>query len=111
MNFNLITFAGAAAGRQSLYGQGAGRYPTAYNVVQDLCDLLSGNGFYAPCAGTVAAKNDGLLRFYVRGASDAWLSSVTAESWGKGVATEPVSVDQMHAWLKNHPDAFMAAIR
>ena len=27
MNFNLITFEGAAAGRQSLYGQGAGRYP------------------------------------------------------------------------------------
>ena len=111
MNFNLITFEGAAAGRQSLYGQGAGRYPTAYNVVQDLCDLLRGNGFYAPCTGTVAAKNDGLLRFYVRGASDAWLQSVTAESWGSGVVTEPVAVDEIHAWLKDHPDCFMAAIR
>ena len=111
MNFNLITFEGASAGRQSLYGQGAGRYPTAYNVVQDLCDLLAGNGFYAPCTGTVAAKNDGLLRFYVRGASDAWLQSVTAESWGSGVVTEPVAVDEIHAWLKNHPDCFMAAIR
>ena len=111
MNFNLITFEGASAGRQSLYGQGAGRYPTAYNVVQDLCDLLAGNGFYAPCTGTVAAKNDGLLRFYVRGASDAWLQSVTAESWGSGVVTEPVAVDEIHAWLKNYPDCFMAAIR
>ena len=111
MNFNLITFEGAAAGRQSLYGQGAGRYPTAYNVVQDLCDLLRGNGFYAPCTGSVAAKNDGLLRFYVRGASDAWLQSVTAESWGQGVVTEPVAVDEIHAWLKNYPDCFMAAIR
>ena len=111
MNFNLITFEGAAVGRQSLYGQGAGRYPTAYNVVQDLCDLLRGNGFYAPCTGTVAAKNDGLLRFYVRGASDAWLQSVTAESWGQGVVTEPVAVDEIHAWLKAHPDCFMAAIR
>ena len=111
MNFNLITFEGAAAGRQSLYGQGAGRYPTAYNVVQDLCDLLAGNGFYAPCTGTVAAKNDGLLRFYVRGASDAWLQSVTAESWGAGIVTEPVAVDEIHAWLNNHPDCFMAAIR
>ena len=111
MNFNLITFEGASAGRQSLYGQGAGRYPTAYNVVQDLCDLLAGNGFYAPCTGTMAAKNDGLLRFYVRGASDAWLQSVTAESWGSGVVTEPVAVDEIHAWLKNYPDCFMAAIR
>ena len=111
MNFNLITFEGAAAGRQSLYGQGAGRYPTAYNVVQDLCDLLSGNGFYAPCTGTVAAKNDEKLRFYVRGASDAWLEANTAETWGEGVVTEPVSVDEIHAWLKNYPDCFLAAIR
>ena len=111
MNFNLITFEGAAAGRQSLYGQGAGRYPTAYNVVQDLCDLLRGNGFYAPCEGTVAAKNDEKLRFYVRGASDSWLEGVTAESWGEGVVTEPVSVDEIHAWLKNYPDCFLAAIR
>ena len=111
MNFNLITFEGAAAGRQSLYGQGAGRYPTAYNVVQDLCDLLSGNGFYAPCEASVAAKNDGKLCFYVRGASDAWLEGVTAENWGEGIVTAPVAVDEIHAWLKNHPDAFMAAIR
>jgi homoserine dehydrogenase len=111
MNFNLITFEGAAAGRQSLYGQGAGRYPTAYNVVQDLCDLLQGNGFYAPCEGTVAAKNDEELRFYVRGESDAWLESVTAEAWGEGIVTKSVTVDQMHAWLKEHPNAFMAAIR
>ena len=111
MNFNLITFEGAAAGRQSLYGQGAGRYPTAYNVVQDLCDLLRGNGFYAPCEGTVAAKNDEKLRFYVRGASDAWLEGITAENRGEGIVTEPVSVDEIHARLKNYPDCFLAAIR
>ena len=111
MNFNLITFEGAAAGRQSLYGQGAGRYPTAYNVVQDLCDLLQGNGFYAPCDAFVAAKNDEKLRFYVRGASDAWLESVTCDHWGEGIVTTPVSVDEIHGWLKNHPDCFLAAIR
>ena len=111
MNFNLITFEGAAAGRQSLYGQGAGRYPTAYNVVQDLCDLLQGNGFYAPCDASVAAKNDGKLCFYVRGASDSWLDANTAETWGEGIVTNPVSVDEIHAWLKNYPDCFLAAIR
>ena len=110
-NFNLITLDGDVSGRQSFYGQGAGRYPTAYNVVQDLCDLLSGNGFYAPCEGSVSAKNDEAIRFYVRGGQDAWLQSVTAETWGEGVVTAPVSVDEMHAWLKNHPNCFMAAIR
>ena len=59
----------------------------------------------------MAAKNDEELRFYVRGESDAWLESVTAESWGEGIVTTPVAVDQMHAWLKEHPNAFMAAIR
>ena len=30
---------------------------------------------------------------------------------GQGVVTQPVAVDEMHAWLKDHPNAFMAAIR
>ncbi len=111
MNFNLITFEGAAAGRQSLYGQGAGRYPTAYNVVQDLCDLLSGNGFYAPCDGSAQVVNDEVMRYYVRGEGDAWLESHTSDHWGEGVVTVPVSVDEIHAWCKEHPSAFMAAIR
>ncbi len=111
MNFNLITFVGAAAGRQSLFGQGAGRYPTAYNVVQDLMDLMAGNGFYAPCTGTVSAQNDEKLRFYIRGASDAWLESRKAAVWGEGIVTEPIAVSEVHAWCKNHPTVFMAAIR
>ena len=111
MNFNLITFEGAAAGRQSLYGQGAGRYPTAYNVVQDLCDLLHGNGFYTTCEGFVQASNIEAMCFYVRGGEDQWLQANTQEVWGEGVVTKPVSVRAMHMWLKNHPDAFMAAIR
>ncbi len=111
MNFNLITFEGAAAGRQSLFGQGAGRYPTAYNVVQDLMDIQAGNGFYAPCDGTVAARNDEKLCYYVRGDSDAWLESHKQAVWGQGIVTGPVSVSDIHAWCKEHPNAFMAAIR
>lgn len=111
LNFNLVTFQGTAAGRQSLFGQGAGRYPTAYNVVQDLMDLLCGNGFYAPCDGAAAARNDEKLRFYVRGDSDPWLERRTAERWGQGVVTEPIPVYEIHVWCKEHPNAFMAAIR
>lgn len=33
MNYNLITFIGETSQRMSFFGQGAGRYPTAYNVV------------------------------------------------------------------------------
>ena len=108
-NFNLITLVGSASGRMSFYGQGAGRYPTAYNVVQDCADVLSGKGFYSPCGGTVKAQNTDTLRYYVRGGSDAWLEENTAEKWGEAVITGPVSVEAMHNWLKNQPTAFIAA--
>lgn len=41
-NYNLISCTGELLGRQSYFGQGAGRYPTAANVVQDCLDLLAG---------------------------------------------------------------------
>lgn len=106
LNFNLITFMGATSDKMSFYGQGAGRYPTAYNVVQDLVDVLSGHGFYAPYGGKAAASNDEALTWYVRG---PWQGE-TQEAWGAGVVTQPVPVKEMHRWLKENPTAFAAAI-
>ena len=107
MNYNLITFLGETSERMSFYGQGAGRYPTAYNVVEDLVDVLAGKGFYAPYGGAVSADNSGTVRYYVRG---GWDGAVD-ESWGEGVVTAPVAVSEMHAWLKENPEAFIAAIK
>ncbi|MBQ9148499.1 MAG: homoserine dehydrogenase [Oscillospiraceae bacterium] len=109
-NFNLITLDGDVSGRQSFYGQGAGRYPTAYNVVQDCVSLLAGKGFYCPYGPKVAVDNSVKLRYYVRGASDAWLEANTAEMWNEAAVTAPVAVSDMFAWLKQNPDAFIAAI-
>ena len=106
MNYNLITLYGETSGRMSFYGQGAGRYPTAYNVVQDLVDLLEGDGFYSIYGETVDVDNSECLTWYVRG---GWTGSV-AETWGDAVITGPVSVNEMHAWRLEHPDAFIAAI-
>ena len=107
MNYNLITFVGETSDRMSFYGQGAGRYPTAYNVVQDLVDVLEGKSFYAPYGEKVAADSSVELTWYVRG---NWQGEV-AETWGEAVVTKAVSVADMHAWIKNNPDAFVAAIR
>ncbi len=109
-NFNLITLDGDVSGRQSFYGQGAGRYPTAYNVVQDCVSFRSGKGFYCPYGEKMPIDNSEKRIFYVRGEADAWLTEHTAETWGGAVITRPVSVDAMHAWLKAHPGAFLAAI-
>ena len=106
LNYNLITLVGDTSDRMSFYGQGAGRYPTAYNVVQDCADLLSGRGFYSPYGPKVSVTNDEEMTYYVRG---NWNGEV-AETWGSAVITKPVSVESMHAWLKENPDAFIAAI-
>ena len=107
MNYNLITFVGETSDRMSFYGQGAGRYPTAYNVVQDLVDVLEGKSFYAPYGEKVSADTSVELTWYVRG---NWQGEV-AETWGEAVVTKAVSVADMHAWIKANPDAFVAAIR
>ena len=107
MNYNLITFVGETSDRMSFYGQGAGRYPTAYNVVQDLVDVLQGKGFYAPYGESVSADNSVQLTWYVRG---DWQGEAK-EVWGNAKIVEGVSVTEMHAWIKENPEAFVAAIR
>ena len=106
MNYNLITLIGDTSARMSFFGQGAGRYPTAYNVVQDCVEFLNGKGFYCEYGPKTVACNDVCLSYYVRG---GWDGEV-AENWGDAVITKPVSVADMHAWLKNHPGAFIAAL-
>lgn len=109
-NYNLITLIGNTSGRQSFYGQGAGRYPTAYNVVQDCVDFLLGRGFYCAYGQKVPVVNEEPLRYYVRGGADAWLEAQTAERWGSAVITKPVTVARMHSWLKAHSGVFIAAL-
>ena len=88
-NYNLITLDGETSGRQSLYGQGAGRYPTAYNVVEDLVDLTRGNGFYAPYGQKVQADNDEKRSYYIRGGDQTAFADKVASNWGRAIVTEP----------------------
>ena len=115
-NFNYICYDAEYAGRQSFYGQGAGRYPTAYNVVEDLLDLNRGEApFYADRADPVSVSNELIsYRYYVRTTKpDAWLSEIIDERWDGAVITKPVPVRQMHAWARELGDEglFFAAIR
>ncbi|MBQ4577547.1 MAG: homoserine dehydrogenase [Clostridia bacterium] len=116
-NYNLISFQSEYLGRQSYYGQGAGRYPTASNVVQDCVDILQGTkAFYANKAQPMLPDNSGVAHaYYVRCAvTDRWLESVTEKAMGSGVVTAPVSVETMLHWAKaklaEDPALFIAAI-
>lgn len=116
-NFNLISLEGEYAGKQSFFGQGAGRYPTAYNVVQDLCDIAAGaDGFYTDRFEDAGTNNAGALhRYYVRTqAKLPALDAVAVDEWDGAVLTLPVSVAHMHelvkALLESDPSSFFAAI-
>ena len=117
-NYNLITCTAERVGRQSFFGQGAGRFPTASNVVQDCLTILSGDkSFYTGKADT--AQLDGSAEahpYYVRTAApDDFLRSVTADHWGAGVVTSAVNTYAMLAWARRQlaadPSCFIAGIR
>ena len=109
-NYNLITLVGNTSGRQSFFGQGAGRYPTAYNVVQDLVDLTRGTGFYCPYGKKVAVENNEKLSYYVRGGDRSFFDGRVAETWNGAIITKPVCVAEIHRWLKENDGAFIAAM-
>ena len=117
-NYNLISFQSEYLGRQSYFGQGAGRYPTASNVVQDCLDIAEGKQrFYADASQPMTPDNDGITHaYYVRGAADdPWLESVAVDTLGDGVITKSVRVSTVLPWAKAHlgmgHKVFIAAIR
>ena len=117
-NFHLITYCGEKIGRHSFFGQGAGRYPTAFNAVGDCLDILAGKvGFYTGTMTPAAVSNSAEAHpYYVRTACpDEFLRSVTVERWGEGVITSCVSVEEMLRWgrahLKKDSACFVAGIR
>ena len=117
-NFNLITYCGEKVGRHSFFGQGAGRYPTAFNAVEDCLDIVAGKpGFYTQAMKPAPVLCGGEAHpYYVRTACpDAFLQSVTVEHWGDGVVTACVSVEEMLRWgraqLAKDPGCFLAGIR
>lgn len=117
-NFNLITYYGEKVGRHSFFGQGAGRYPTAFNAVEDCLDIVAGKpGFYTQAMKPAPVLCGGEAHpYYVRTACpDAFLQSVTVEHWGDGVVTACVSVEEMLRWgraqLAKDPGCFLAGIR
>ena len=117
-NFNLITYCGEKVGRHSFFGQGAGRYPTAFNAVEDCLDIVAGKpGFYTQAMKPAPVLCGGEAHpYYVCTACpDAFLQSVTVEHWGDGVVTACVSVEEMLRWgraqLAKDPGCFLAGIR
>ena len=117
-NYNLISLTGRHIGKQSFYGQGAGRYPTAYNVLQDCVDVLGGvDCFYTDRLEPLRVDNSSIERpYYVRtNGLDKWLQTRIDKMLDCGIMTKAVSVTEIHAWAKERrktdPSCFIASLR
>ena len=117
-NYNLISLTGEHIGKQSFYGQGAGRYPTAYNVLQDCVDIANGvRGFYTDRLEEAHVDNSSVQRqYYVRtNGMDKWLQSHVDKILDCGIITDKVSVTELHNWAKHRretdPGCFFASLR
>ncbi|MBQ6823121.1 MAG: homoserine dehydrogenase [Clostridia bacterium] len=97
-NFNLISYETEFTGKMSFYGQGAGRYPTAANVVQDCLDVVGGvKDFYSKESIPAAVDNSiARYRYYLRTTSLKRVK-VAEEHWGGAVVTKAMSVAEIKA--------------
>ncbi|MBQ1280788.1 MAG: hypothetical protein IIY16_00895, partial [Oscillospiraceae bacterium] len=97
-NYNRICVESAALGPVAFFGQGAGRFPTAVNVVQDCLDILAGcRSFYTDKAEPCRVCNDSVERaYYVRSAVPGAFDDIAVGKMGGGVITKPIAVSEMH---------------
>ena len=119
-NDNIISFEGEYVGVQHFFGQGAGKFPTAYAVVEDLRDVMGHPGRSHLRAGEPALKMDNrraTKRYYLRTAAPVEIEAEALGSVENGAAwlTAPVNTQDMHALaarLRHIDDTtFFAALR
>lgn len=114
-NHNFIMMEGKNIGRLALFGQGAGRFPTAQNIVQDLMDIDARIVFRARSLQPLPVINcNERHRYYARTNQKNQIHPIRAEDWGDGILTQEVDVAAMHALARkirqSDPDAFFAGI-
>ncbi|MCL1796144.1 MAG: homoserine dehydrogenase [Clostridia bacterium] len=116
-NHNFIALCAEHAGRLAFYGQGAGRYPTAHAIVQDLLDIQTKNfRKLRPIVPMSVVNNLEKHPYYVRtGHLSKLPASLRAETLrDDAMITVPMTVEAAHALAlkaqKKDPGAFFAGI-
>ncbi len=116
-NLNYIMANSKFAGVSGFFGQGAGRYPTAYTVANDCIDVANGTKHpYNPVCNDAVIDNSVELCYYIRTSiSDDWVSNVSQSKLGNGIITKPIAVSELHKNIKrirkSDLGCFAAAIR
>jgi len=114
-NVNYAYYIGAQSGHFSFSGQGAGKYPTAANVISDLMRIISGAKHMLPNGLMKCDKiESGEYRYYVRVLSDkadlfkdVCEKSVVKDGWTL-IETKPVNHISLMNTLNATGESFFA---
>ena len=113
-NFNMVFLKGPEVGELGFMGQGAGRYPTAHSLVEDILDIKAGITYRGNGPHSAVDNSQTVHAYYVR-TEDAALRAMAKEAFGPGFITAPVSVADMHGAVRRAEaegnTVFFAAIR
>ena len=113
-NFNMVFLKGPEVGELGFYGQGAGRYPTAHSLVEDILDIRAGQAYGWNGTHTEVDNHQTVHTYYIR-TEDPVLLKLKTVSFGEGFLSEPLSVAEMHHAAATAEAAgnevFFAAIR
>ncbi len=116
-NFNHIALEAENVGPLSFFGYGAGRYPTAFTVINDCIDVANGNKKTYNENMEKAHINNEIAshKYYIFSSASIDFDGIEiAEKWDNGILTEAISVGSMHKiykeLLKKDPKAFVAGV-
>ena len=117
-NVNYAWYEGESYGLMSYIGQGAGKLPTAANVLRDVKSISAGHRFMTGenCAETAPDNNSAEHRYYVRLPKgemlpQQWIEKIETRGAWELFTTCPVSVADMHAFMADKNEAFFAGIQ
>lgn len=115
LNVNFCRYEGERIGQFTFSGQGAGKYPTANNIIRDIYCVMKGEKAMLPDVIRESAVNrDCCRRFYIRTNEpekfESIAGSVTRIADQSCIETEPVSIGTVSDIIKESPDTFVMII-
>ena len=117
-NVNYAWYRGACSGLMSFSGQGAGKLPTATNVIRDIRAAMAGRRYMTSpaCAPAQVCNDSAIHPYYLRmplmnRAPEFWIVDRAVDDHHQYIETIPVSVSDMHAFMAGKKDSFFAGIR
>lgn len=117
-NLNYAWYQGENCGVMSYTGQGAGKLPTASNVLRDMAGIAAGHRFMTSenCSERSANNASSARNYYARLPKGSpfpaeWILNAKEAGEWTIYETRPVSLEAMHKFMLHQKNAFMAGIQ